>query len=294
MPINVNKGLVSIIIPVFNGERFIGRAINSCLKSSYENIEIIVIDDGSNDGTKDVVSSFLADNRVLYFFQENKERSAARNAGILKSRGEFIQFLDADDEILSTKLVNQVDILNVNLDFNAVYGECLFFANGKSRYLFVSPKSFLKQMIVSNFIPINSILFRKKGIEIFDESIRLLEDWKFLINYLVNKNKILAVKDLVCIVHIHGENSSFDRVQMINSEMVVINWMDSLSELNDLKIHVIFSKCLRLVEVGKFKESFCLMTNSAGCYRYLLKLLLTTLKLALRNAYKKYVIKPVI
>ena len=92
------KNKISVIIPTFNAESMIGRCIKSILEQSYNNLEIIVIDDGSTDGTKDIVNDIaLKDKRIIYRFQDNAGVSAARNTGIRCAVGEMITFVDADD-----------------------------------------------------------------------------------------------------------------------------------------------------------------------------------------------------
>lgn len=88
----------SIILPTYNRASFLPKAINSVLNQQYDNWELIIIDDGSKDNTKNVVSEFaLKDNRIKYIYQNNAERSAARNNGIQHAKGEYICFLDSDD-----------------------------------------------------------------------------------------------------------------------------------------------------------------------------------------------------
>jgi glycosyltransferase involved in cell wall biosynthesis len=89
---------ISIIIPVFNGKKFIRTAIESCLSQTYKNIEIIVINDGSTDGLTEVDVSYPEDN-IVYFEQENRGLGLSRNLGIQKSAGDLVFFLDADDDI---------------------------------------------------------------------------------------------------------------------------------------------------------------------------------------------------
>ncbi|MBQ7733434.1 MAG: glycosyltransferase family 2 protein [Synergistaceae bacterium] len=95
---NNNNALVSIIIPAYNTEQYIHRAIESSIRQTYKNIEIIIIDDGSTDGTLGVAQSYEPkDSRVKVIHQENKGVSSARNHGIREAKGEFITFLDSDD-----------------------------------------------------------------------------------------------------------------------------------------------------------------------------------------------------
>ena len=88
--------LFSIILPSFNRAHFIQIAINSVIEQTYSSWELIIIDDGSTDNTKKVVSSF-EDKRIRYYFKENEEKSVARNLGIEKANGRYISFLDDDD-----------------------------------------------------------------------------------------------------------------------------------------------------------------------------------------------------
>ena len=103
---NPKEPLVSCIIPVYNGERFLAEAIESVLAQSYGKVEIIVVDDGSTDGTPGVVARF--GDRVSYVRQDNAGPSAARNRGLKEVRGEFITFLDADDLWEESKLEKQL------------------------------------------------------------------------------------------------------------------------------------------------------------------------------------------
>ncbi len=114
------RELVSVIIPTYNNEKSIAWAIESVLEQTYENVEIIVINDGSTDGTADVCKSF--GDKIRYIYQENKGVSAARNYGIREANGEWIGFLDADDWYLPNKCNDCMSALNVFSDAVAVTG----------------------------------------------------------------------------------------------------------------------------------------------------------------------------
>ncbi|HEO6208206.1 TPA: glycosyltransferase family 2 protein [Streptococcus agalactiae] len=93
--------LISIIVPVYNGEIYIGRCLDSILEQTYQNLEIIIIDDGSSDRTGDICEKYLLeDRRIKYFYQENRGQSVARNNGVLRCTGDWIAFLDSDDVYL--------------------------------------------------------------------------------------------------------------------------------------------------------------------------------------------------
>jgi len=102
---------VSVVIPAYNHGRFVGEAIQSVLDQTFQDFELIVVDDGSTDHTREVVTTF-PDPRVRYIYQSNRGQAAARNAGILASGGEYVAFLDDDDVWLPTKLELQVQVLD--------------------------------------------------------------------------------------------------------------------------------------------------------------------------------------
>ncbi|MCL4857446.1 MAG: glycosyltransferase, partial [Flavobacteriales bacterium] len=103
--------LASIIIPCYNAEKFIAETIESVLNQTYSNWELIIIDDGSKDNSSKIITSFLADSRIKYYYQENKGVSTARNNGISKVNGVYIAFLDADDVWTPTNLEEKINEL---------------------------------------------------------------------------------------------------------------------------------------------------------------------------------------
>jgi len=104
--LKVNKiPFFSIVVPTYNRAGFICKAIESVLIQTFNDFELIIVDDGSTDNTKEVIEKYN-DSRIKYFYQKNKERSAARNEGIRKSKGEYITFLDSDDYYLPQRLEN--------------------------------------------------------------------------------------------------------------------------------------------------------------------------------------------
>ena len=103
---------VSVIIPAYNGDRFIGEAINGVLNQTYKDYEIIVVDDGSTDNTAQIVNQY--GDRIQYFSQANQGVAASRNFGFKAAVGEYIAFLDQDDVFLPHKLDSQVALLEQN------------------------------------------------------------------------------------------------------------------------------------------------------------------------------------
>lgn len=105
----VQPGLVTVVIPTFNRADIVGRAIESALGQTYRDVEVVVVDDGSSDGTRAVVESYGS--RVRYLYQKNAGVTAARNLGISKARGEFLAFLDSDDLWKPWRIESQVAAL---------------------------------------------------------------------------------------------------------------------------------------------------------------------------------------
>ena len=116
---------VSVIIPTYNRAHLIGRSIQSVLNQTYQDFEIIIVDDGSTDDTEDVIRNFN-DSRIIYIrHKENKGPSAARNTGIKASKGEFIAFQDSDDEWFPEKLDKQIEAFEMNPGFGIIYTDML-------------------------------------------------------------------------------------------------------------------------------------------------------------------------
>lgn len=103
----------SIIIPTYNRASHLGSAISSVLSQTHQDWELLVVDDGSTDNTQEIVTSFQ-DPRIHYYYQENAERSAARNKGVELAQGEWICFLDSDDYYLPNHLEKMVEVIGEN------------------------------------------------------------------------------------------------------------------------------------------------------------------------------------
>jgi len=112
---------ISIIIPAFNAEKYIAETIQSVLNQTFENWELIIINDGSKDSTEDIIKSF-SDVRIILISQENQGVSAARNRGLDIAKGSNITFLDADDILPPKSLEVRVNYLNINSDIDLVDG----------------------------------------------------------------------------------------------------------------------------------------------------------------------------
>ena len=95
---------ISIITPTYNRKHLIGEAIDSVLAQGYTDFELIIIDDGSSDGTGEYIKEHYSDSRIKYFYQQNKGQNFARNHGLQRAKGKYICFLDSDDLRPANKL----------------------------------------------------------------------------------------------------------------------------------------------------------------------------------------------
>ncbi len=197
-----NSPLISIIIPTFNREKIIGRAIRSILAQGYYNIEIIIIDDCSNDNTKKVVES-VDDQRIIFKrLAKNSGVSAARNAGIEIASGELIAFLDSDDEWLGDMLKNQIIAFNNHPECNAAVTGFIRYYGKTPEYIappagILNKDELLTAILRGNFITPQTLMIRKKCIKElsgFDTNLSHREDWDFGVRLLENNN--IAVVDL--------------------------------------------------------------------------------------------------
>lgn len=120
----------SIIIPTYNRAHVIMRPIDSVLRQTFEDWELIIVDDGSTDDTKSIIESYH-DNRICYVWQENQERSAARNHGIALAKGEWICFQDSDDEYMLDHLQVLFDAINLNKSYSVFRTGMHIYSNGQ-------------------------------------------------------------------------------------------------------------------------------------------------------------------
>ena len=122
--------LIDVILPTFNRAYCLKRTIDSVLSQTYNELNLYVIDDGSTDETKNLISQYQNESRVHYFFQDNKGVSAARNCGIQQGQAEWVSFVDSDDEWLPHKLEIQVDFIKKNSNYRFVHSDEIWMRNG--------------------------------------------------------------------------------------------------------------------------------------------------------------------
>ena len=209
----MNNSLISIIIPTYNGSKNIKRALTSVLNQTYPNIEIIVVDDASTDNTIEVVNS-IKDKRIkLLRHTTNRNGSAARNTGIRASKGEYIAFLDDDDEWLPEKLSRQLEYLESKnpKEWKAVVCGHTMEKSGKVREVFATKEGNLTKEILMMQISMglgSTLLIQKSATEevgLFDEKYLRHQDLEFTLRYL-RRYKLAAVRE--CLVKRYGHSGN--------------------------------------------------------------------------------------
>lgn len=224
---------VSVVIPAHNCERFIDQALESCFRQTVPPREIIVIDDGSTDGTAAMLKRHADLGRIRYAYQDPGERSAARNRGLDMAGGSLVQFLDADDVLHPRKLERQLDYLRRNPGMDGVYSATAYFRDSVDR-----PVGFLRlgyqgnilgRLLARNHIPINAMLFRKST-QRFDVSLNALEDWDYWLRLCLSGYRIGHLPEILSYVRVHGTNSSRSIQRTLRTELGVLERYRGLRE----------------------------------------------------------------
>lgn len=220
----LSKPLISVLITCHNQAKFIGDTIRSVTHQSWTNLECIVVDDGSTDHSGQVIESLRArDSRIHFIKQQNKGVSAARNAGFLIAKGEYIQFLDGDDLLKTDKLERHINHFQTDPVAGVSYGQHEFFhtATGKtSRYGTTDlQRKPLKQMLESWFdgtsLPIHAGLFRRNiwslnELPFPDDYHGRCEDWVFLVNIALKDVEFAPLQDVLCVYRMGSSNFTED------------------------------------------------------------------------------------
>ena len=198
---------ISVIMPCYNASNFIGNAIRSVINQTYQNLELIIVNDGSTDDSEKIIHQFT-DNRIRYFFQKNKGQCAASNFGLAKATGDYIKFFDADDVMNETHLEAQLKKLNGRTDAVA---SCAW-----GRFYDDNPFSakFIEEPVWKDMLPLDWIkaalsqssdmmgawlwLIPKQVIQKsggWDERLSLNNDFEFSVRLLLNTTEVLFAEE---------------------------------------------------------------------------------------------------
>lgn len=202
--------LVSVCIPCFNSGKYLQATIDSVLRQTYKNIEIIIVDDGSTDNGKEILSC-VSDPRVHIFYQENKGAAIARNIAFAKSKGDFIKFMDADDLLAEN---------NISVQVEKIAGKPLCLASGRWGRFCAEDFSDLKiieeivwqdynsvdwiidslvesgtNMMQPGIFLISRELVIKAGL--WNEQLSLIDDFEFMVRIMINSSAVLFCEEAI-------------------------------------------------------------------------------------------------
>ena len=235
------ESMISIVLTCYNQGKYLKDSLNSLLSQSLTSWECIIVNDGSTDQTETIALEYCtADDRFRYLHQENKGVSSARNLGIENCKGDFIQFLDADDIIHPDKLKTQVGILNSNDKIDVIYGCSRYFFDQNPETLYplhfrgsipcdlTYKDQFQVEMLLMHNICTNcSALMRKKVVEKVRFREKIFEDWIFNLECALNG----------FVFHFDNSFSSYSYIRMTDSSQMMKH-TNQVSEIRNLKANL--------------------------------------------------------
>lgn len=206
--------LVSVIIPTYNRKFIIERAIKSVLNQTYKNWELIIIDDGSTDNTKEALKQYLKNKRIRYYYKKNGGVSSARNMGIKKVKGMYIAFLDSDDEFLPNKIRFQLNVMKKHKTGLSLSNAYIQKTNKKEvekkniPNIFITKSNFLKFPMSASYIMV------EKNKIYYDEELYSGEDLDYFLRNIKDDKAIFISLPIV----IRHKEDSTNRIS-VNSNI---------------------------------------------------------------------------
>lgn len=209
---------ISIVIPTYNRAAWVGQAIRSVLAQTVVDLELIVMDDGSTDDTASVIGALPADGRLRYVLQENSGRSEARNHGLRLAKGEYIGFLDSDDQLLPDALATQLATFAMQPEAGMTVagyrvvgdqGQAL----GEFRPWEWADRSDLQGWLFNCFGMPGTVLHRRTWVEHiggFDRACEIAEDWDLYLRLAAAGCQTAWNRSIVCAYHRHQGSSIMD------------------------------------------------------------------------------------
>lgn len=285
--------MITIIIPIYNLEKYIEKCIESVLDQTYTNIEIILIDDGSSDKSLEICNRYSKrDKRIKILHQENKGVSSARNLGIKKARGKYIIFIDGDDYIERTMLETlYCNLINNNADISIceflyvdeeknkrkrVNDNEIILLNKQEFYRYLIDTKYFCGYLFNKLIRIDLII-NERGITLFDEEIHVCEDLLFLASIAKNVRKV-----------IYTTQAYYYYVQRENSTIKQLYTYKRLTNFNALKKVIEIYKNENIDVDMEFELRFLKFTSEALFLMQYLKIKDDILKKQIKEKSKEY------
>ncbi len=292
---------ISIIIPTYNRVRYIKDAIDSVLAQEYNDYEIIVMDDGSTDKTKESLDAYIKSGKIRYFYQENKGISVARNRGINESVGKYLAFLDSDDLWLPDKLKEQVRIFDSS-DVGLVYSYARFL-NTVDEHFEIKPKfisqTFQEMLNCPTQLPTSTVMLRRECINKvgnFDEKLGIFEDLELWIR-VAQHYKIKFIDKILAVHRLHGNNTAYDQekihlnnITYFENSIKLYPLLVNIKELRGNIAHHAYFAGREYMRQGKYlmaktvlkkaisQIKFCFFKNQVVCFKSLIAYFISWIK----------------
>lgn len=207
---------VSVLIPAYNAQNFIQRTIESALRQTFQDLEIIIVDDGSKDETPDIIRAMQrSDTRVNYYYQENQGLSNTRNRLMKLARGEFVAFLDHDDEWLPGKIEKQIKLFGKDRRIGLVFSDAYIKRNGKIIGTCFKERKpfrndiFYKYLFSDNFVPLLTAMAPRQVLAKFmpfNPEYRISEEFDMFLK-VAREHMFDYVEEPLAIYHLHENNT---------------------------------------------------------------------------------------
>lgn len=222
--------LVSVVIPTHNRAGMLGEALNSVIAQTFREFEIIVVDDGSSDRTRDVAARYP--DLIRYIYHENRGRARTRNAGIQAAKGAYVSFLDDDDIWYPRKLELQTAILESRTDVDFVYAS-VYLSRGGCRELVASepppPETLVERLIFGGpgVVPggASTVVVRREtllGSGLFDPAMEPLEDWELWARIASRGGRFAYIHEPLAEYRMHQTNTVHNRLLMQAALLTVL------------------------------------------------------------------------
>ncbi len=238
---------VSIIVPIYNTEKYLPTCLDSILNQTYQNLEIILVDDGSTDNSGKIADEYAKkDQRIKVIHQKNSGQSAARNTGLKKVTGEYVNFIDSDDFITNDFVIKllqpyldnpKISLSICGLRYNWLKTKThkdVFIKPLRSRKKSESKKAYILYLLATDGRLYSSVnkLFKKAYLKnlLFDESINFAEDTKFVLNYLKNVPEESEFSFILKVLYYYNFGTSTSTMGKTATNWQ--NWQTSYKNLN--------------------------------------------------------------
>jgi glycosyltransferase involved in cell wall biosynthesis len=238
--------LVSIVIPAFNSSEFIVESIESALHQTYSPIEVIIVDDGSTDDTREKLSSLIEEGKVRYQFQPNRGLAAARNVGIKIAGGKYLQFLDADDLISPTKIEKQVQRLESSPAPAVCCCDYRFF-DGSNDSVFYGGDVFKGQFPLNNaeyLFEFETVVHRWlfpasifEAVGNFDEDMPATEDWLFVWKLAASDTRFSYLDEPLALYRKHDNNMTGDFRRLAAGHLLALDHVERYQRRHNLGLY---------------------------------------------------------